>query len=105
MTAYFIIVAVDKKINTDKVWLCESLGKLKGVGQLEIAKMNELRMHKIADLQLHVCHRERCLFEASTEFMLWLFKLSQGTLLLLSRTTGKRKIRIIRDMERDGWTN
>ena len=33
----------------------------------------------------------RCLFEALTEFMLWLFKLSRGTLLLLSRTTGKRK--------------
>ena len=32
------------------------MDKLKGVGQLEIAKMNELRIHKIADLQLHVCH-------------------------------------------------
>ena len=33
------------------------MGKLKGVGQLAIAKMNELRIHTIADLQLHVCHR------------------------------------------------
>ena len=46
-----------KKTNTDKVWLCESVGKLKGVGQLAIAKMNELRIHTEADLKLHVCHR------------------------------------------------
>ena len=55
-TAYFVIVAVDLKKTTDKVWLCESVGKLKGVGKLAIAKMNELRMNKIADLQLHVSH-------------------------------------------------
>ena len=47
---------MDKK-NTEKVWLCESVGKLKGVGQLEIAKMNELIIHTIADLQYHVSHR------------------------------------------------
>ena len=46
-----------KKTTTDKVWLCESVGKPKGVGQLAIAKMNELRIHTIADLQLHFCHR------------------------------------------------
>ena len=45
-----------KKTNTDKVWICESVGKLKGVGQLEIAKMNELRIHTIANLQLRVRH-------------------------------------------------
>ena len=44
------------KKNTDKVWLCESVGKLKGVGQLAIAIMNELRIHTIADIQLHVHH-------------------------------------------------
>ena len=44
------------KKNTDKVWLCESVGKLKGVGHLAIEKMNELRIHTIADLQLHVRH-------------------------------------------------
>ena len=32
-------------------------GKLKVVGHLAIAKMNELRIHTIAYLQLHVCHR------------------------------------------------
>ena len=45
-----------KKPTTDKVWLYESVGKLKGVGQLEITKMNKLRIHTIADLQLHVRH-------------------------------------------------
>ena len=47
----------------------------------------------------------RCLFEASTEFMIWIFELSQGTLIHLSNATGKREIRIIQDMERDGWKN
>ena len=45
-----------KKTNTDKVCLCEYVGKLKGVGQLAIAKMNKLRIHTIADLQLNVRH-------------------------------------------------
>ena len=45
------------KKNTDKVWHCQSVGKLKGVGQPAIAKINELRIHTIADLQLHVRHR------------------------------------------------
>ena len=37
------------------VWICESVGELKRVGQLAIAKMNELRIHTIAYLQLHIC--------------------------------------------------
>ena len=41
---------------TDKVWLCESLGKLKGVGKQAKSKMNELSIHRISDLQLHVHH-------------------------------------------------
>ena len=57
MTAYSVIAAVDKNNNKDKVWLCESVGKLKGVGQPAIAKMNELRIHKIDVLQLRVRHR------------------------------------------------
>ena len=47
---------MDKKPNTDKVWICEYVGNIKGVRQLEIAKMNDLRFHTIADIQLHVCH-------------------------------------------------
>ena len=45
-----------KRTTTDKVWLCESVGKLKGVGKLAISKINELRIHTIADQQLHVSH-------------------------------------------------
>ena len=39
-----------------QVRLCEYVGKLKGVGQLAKAKMNELSIHTISDLQLHVHH-------------------------------------------------
>ena len=45
-----------RKTNTDKIWICESVFKLKGVGHLAIAKMNELRIQTIADLQHHVRH-------------------------------------------------
>ena len=47
---------MDQKTKTDKVCLCKSVGKLKGVVQLEKPKMNELNIHMIADLQLHVHH-------------------------------------------------
>ena len=47
---------MDRKTKTDKVWLCESVGNLKGLGQQAKLKMNELRIHTIADVQLHV-HR------------------------------------------------
>ena len=46
------------KNKTDKVWLYESVGKLKVVGQQAKVKMNELSIHTIAYLQLHVCHRD-----------------------------------------------
>ena len=36
--------------------LYESVGNLKGLGQLAIEKVNELRIHTIADIQLHVRH-------------------------------------------------
>ena len=42
--------------NTDRVKLCEYVGKLKGVGQQTKAKTNQLRIHTIANLQLHVHH-------------------------------------------------
>ena len=42
-----------KKTKTYKVWLYESLGKLKVVGQQAKAKMNELRINTIVDLYLH----------------------------------------------------
>ena len=43
-----------KKIKTDKIWLCESVGKLKGIGNQEEVKMNEMNIHTIADLQRYV---------------------------------------------------
>ena len=95
-----------KKTTTDKVWLCESVGKLKGVGQLTITKMNELRIHTIADLQLHVHHFGKIPIRGFGRiYAMALFKRSRGILRLLSRIKGKRKIPIIRDMERGGWRN
>ena len=41
---------------TDKVWICESKGKLKGVGHQAKTKIYELSIHTIADLQIHVHH-------------------------------------------------
>ena len=58
------------KIYIDKVWICESVGKIKGVGQLAIAKMDELRIHTIADLQLHVRHHGKVPIRGFGEFML-----------------------------------
>ena len=43
-----------KKIKTDKIWLCESVGKLKGIGKLGEAKMNEMNIHTISELQSYV---------------------------------------------------
>ena len=57
--AYFIIVTIDQGEKTDKIWLCESVGKLTGVGQQAKAKMNELSINTIADLQLHVRHHSK----------------------------------------------
>ena len=62
---------MDKKIKTEKVWLCESVGKLKGVGQLAKAKMNELRIHTIADLQLHVFHRGKVFLALTVDLSLF----------------------------------
>ena len=44
------------KKKTDRVWLYAYVGKLKGVGQQEKAKMNELSINTIADLQPHINH-------------------------------------------------
>ena len=44
------------KKKTDKVWLCESIGKIKGVGKQAKAKINELIINTIYDPKLHVNH-------------------------------------------------
>ena len=41
-------------MKTDKIWLCESVGKLKRIGKQGEAKMNEMKIHTIAGLQRYV---------------------------------------------------
>ena len=43
-----------KKIKTEKIWLCESVGKLKGIGKQGEVKMYEINVHTIADFQRYV---------------------------------------------------
>ena len=43
-----------EKIKTDKIWLCESVGKLKGIGKQGEVKMDEINVHTIANLQRYV---------------------------------------------------
>ena len=43
-----------EKIKTDKIWLCESIGKLKGIGKKGEVKMNEINVHTITDFQRYV---------------------------------------------------
>ena len=43
-----------EKIKTDKIWLCEYVGKLNGIGEQGEVKMNEINIHTIANLQRYV---------------------------------------------------
>ena len=43
-----------EKTKTDKIWLCESVGKLKGIGNQGEVKMNEINVHTIANFQRYV---------------------------------------------------
>ena len=43
-----------EKIKTGKIWLCESIGKLKGTVKKGEVKMNEINVHTIADFQKYV---------------------------------------------------
>ena len=43
-----------EKIKTDKIWLCESIGKLKVIGNQGEVKMNEINVHTIANFQRYV---------------------------------------------------
>ena len=43
-----------EKIKTDKIWLCESIGKLKGIGNQGEFKMNEINVHTIANFKRYV---------------------------------------------------
>ena len=63
------------------------------------------------DLQIHtlsvfvIMASQRCIFEALAKFITLLFKLYQGNPTHLSRTPGKRKIRIFQGTERYRWKN
>ena len=54
MEAYFVVVTMGRKIKTDNIWLCESVGKIKGTGKQGEVKTNEMKIHTIADLQRYV---------------------------------------------------
>ena len=43
-----------EKIKTDKIWLCESVGKLKGIGNQGEVKINDINVHTIANFQRYV---------------------------------------------------
>ena len=43
-----------ENIKTDKIWLCESVGKLKRIGKQGEVEMNEINIHTIAYLQRYV---------------------------------------------------
>ena len=43
-----------KKNKTDKIWICESVSKLKGIGKQGEVKMNEINIHIISNLQRYV---------------------------------------------------
>ena len=43
-----------ERIKTEKIWLCESVGKLKGIGKQGEVKMHDINVHTIADLQRYV---------------------------------------------------
>ena len=43
-----------KNMKTDKIWPCESVGKLKGIGNQGEAKIDEMKIHTISYLQRYV---------------------------------------------------
>ena len=50
------------KIKSEKIWLCEYVGKLKGIGNQGEVKMNEINVHTIVDFQRHV-HKFGLIYE------------------------------------------
>ena len=43
-----------ENIKTEKIWLCESVGKLKGIGKQGEVKMHDITVHTIANFQRYV---------------------------------------------------
>ena len=96
-----------KKKKTDKVWLCESVGKLKGVGQLTKAEMNELSIHTIADLQFHVHHHgiPKVPIRGFSRIYDISLQALPGNPPYYFKDHRKAKIRIFQGMEKYWWTN
>ena len=40
-----------EKIKTEKIWLCEYVGKIKGIGKQGEVKMHKINVHTITDFQ------------------------------------------------------
>ena len=45
-----VVVTMGRKIKTDKIWLCEYVGKIKGIGKQGEMEMNEINIHTIDNL-------------------------------------------------------
>ena len=93
-----------EKIKTEKIWLCESVGKLKGIGKQGEVKMHEINVHTIADFQRYVQS-----YGLPKLSICGLGKIYERALVALpgkkrlpSRTTGKQEIRINQGMEIGG---
>ena len=67
--------------------------------------MNELRIHTIADIQLHVCHHGKVPILGFDRIYAMALQTLPGNPNYSFKDHMKAKIRIIQDMERDGWTN
>ena len=95
------------KTKTDKLWICESVGKLKGVGNQAKVKINELIIHTISYIQLHVCHHDtpKVYIQGFGQIDDTALQALPGKTHPYIKDHRKEKIRIFQGMERDGWTN
>ena len=93
-----------EKIKTDKIWLCVSIGKLKGIRKQGEVKTNAIIIHTIANLQRYV--RSYGLLKLPIRGLGQIYE--HGLVDLPGKPTPsikyyrKAKIPISRDMERDG---
>ena len=45
---------MSQKKKTENIWICQYVGKLKGIGNQGEVKMNDMNIHTISDLQRYV---------------------------------------------------
>ena len=86
------------------MWLCESVGKLKGIGKQGEVEIDEINVHTIANFQRYV--QSFGLPKLSIRGLGQIYERAlvalPGKKNLPSRTTGKQEIRITRGMEIGG---